>query len=201
MGREAECRGWVDGRRMDGKALLETDHLLFRSDVRVKVPISAISAIEAGDGRLSISHAGGTLELDLGDQAERWYQRITSPPSLMKKLGIKPEQLVVALGELPAGLASQIAEAGASLVPRMRKSAAHVLLVAEDARALARFSSVAASMARDAGVWVIYPKGRKDITEDMVLQAGRATGLKDVKVASVSATHTGLRFVIPVAQR
>lgn len=201
MGREAECRGWVDGRRMNGKALLEADHLLFRADVRVKVLFSNISALNVKDGRLRISHGSGTLELDLGVQAERWRERIVSPPSVVTKLGIKPSQLVVTLGKLPGDLASQIEHSGASLATRMRKAAAHILLVAEDARALARVTSVTTSMARDAGIWVIYPKGRKDITESMVLQAGRAAGLTDVKVASVSPTYTGLRFVIPVARR
>jgi len=48
---------------------------------------------------------------------------------------------------------------------------------------------------------VIYPKGMKQITEVDVISAGRATGLKDVKVVGFSATHTALKFVIPVEKR
>jgi len=48
---------------------------------------------------------------------------------------------------------------------------------------------------------VIYPKGGPAIREIEVLEAGRAAGLKDVKVASFSATHTGLKFVLPVSKR
>jgi hypothetical protein len=33
------------------------------------------------------------------------------------------------------------------------------------------------------------------------LEGGRAAGLKDIKVASFSATHTALKFAIPVAAR
>ena len=44
-------------------------------------------------------------------------------------------------------------------------------------------------------------KGRKDITENGVLAAGRAAGLKDVKVVGFSPTHTALKFVIHVARR
>ncbi len=52
-----------------------------------------------------------------------------------------------------------------------------------------------------AALWVVYPKGQKTITEMDVLTAGRATGLKDVKVVGFSTTHTALKFVIPVSRR
>ena len=48
---------------------------------------------------------------------------------------------------------------------------------------------------------MIRPKGRDDLTEAMVIGAGRGAGMHDVKVARISATHTGMKFVIPVAQR
>jgi hypothetical protein len=47
----------------------------------------------------------------------------------------------------------------------------------------------------------VYPKGVPAIREIEVLQAGRAAGLKDTKVASFSSTLTALRFAIPVAER
>jgi hypothetical protein len=50
-------------------------------------------------------------------------------------------------------------------------------------------------------VWLVYPKSLRSITEGDVLAAGRAQGLKDVKVVGFSATHTALKFVIPVSQR
>ncbi|PYU67269.1 MAG: hypothetical protein DMG49_19320 [Acidobacteria bacterium] len=48
---------------------------------------------------------------------------------------------------------------------------------------------------------IVYPKGQKHITENDVLSAGRKAGLKDVKVVGFSATHTALKFVIPLADR
>jgi hypothetical protein len=52
-----------------------------------------------------------------------------------------------------------------------------------------------------AALWIVYPKGRTEITERDVLKAGRAAALKDVKVVGFSATHSALKFVIPVSQR
>jgi len=52
-----------------------------------------------------------------------------------------------------------------------------------------------------AALWVVYAKGKKEITESDVLDAGRKAGLKDVKVVGFSPTHTALKFVIPLEKR
>jgi hypothetical protein len=39
------------------------------------------------------------------------------------------------------------------------------------------------------------------MTENDVIEAGRAAGMKDVKVVRYSDTHTGLKMVIPVSER
>jgi hypothetical protein len=46
-------------------------------------------------------------------------------------------------------------------------------------------------------LWIVYPKGKQEITELQVIEAGRQAGLVDVKVVSFSATHTALKFVRP----
>ncbi len=51
------------------------------------------------------------------------------------------------------------------------------------------------------GIWAIHPKGRTDLSHDVLVGAARAAGLVDNKTARFSDTHTGLRFVIPKAQR
>ena len=71
----------------------------------------------------------------------------------------------------------------------------------DDPSDLARIAELRSQIASDGAIWVIRPKGRADLTEAMVLGAGRDAGMYDVKTARVSATHTGLKFVIPVADR
>jgi hypothetical protein len=50
-------------------------------------------------------------------------------------------------------------------------------------------------------IWVIYPKGVKDITQAEVMAASKNACLVDVKVASFSPTHTALKLMIPVSKR
>ena len=60
---------------------------------------------------------------------------------------------------------------------------------------LARARQLIPSLNSAGALWIVYPKGRQEITELQVLDAGRAAGLVDVKVVSFSATHTALKFV------
>ena len=98
MGAEARCVGHFNQRSSEGKALLETDFLLFRGDFRVKVPFKDIHSLTAADGQFSVGFDEGTLRLDLGAAAEKWMRKIQNPPSLMDKLGVKPGAVVSVIG-------------------------------------------------------------------------------------------------------
>ena len=70
-----------------------------------------------------------------------------------------------------------------------------------DAKELVRLAVLKRSLKPNGALWVIRPKGRPEISERAVMDAGKAAGLVDVKVISFSDTHTGEKFVIPLAQR
>jgi hypothetical protein len=66
---------------------------------------------------------------------------------------------------------------------------------------LAQVPKLAKSVKGPGALWIVYPKGRKEITEVDVITAGRKAGLKDVKVVGFSSTHTALKFVVPLRNR
>lgn len=76
-----------------------------------------------------------------------------------------------------------------------------VFLGAASPTSLKRIETFARRLQGAQALWIVYPKALKDITESMVLQAGRGAGLKDVKVVKFSETHTALKFVVPKAHR
>src|SRR5437762_11905072 len=76
-----------------------------------------------------------------------------------------------------------------------------MFLAADSKEDFSALPKIAKSMSGAAALWIVYPKGQKHITENDVLAAGRKSGLKDVKVVGFSATHTALKFVIPLACR
>jgi hypothetical protein len=196
MGREVRCLVRSGGDEAEAKALLETDEVIVRSPFRLKVPRSDITGTAVDGDRLTIDHAGGPpLVLELGaKEAARWAHDIANPKTLADKLGVKPGQRVRLVGDADPELvgAGVAADGGEPDV---------VFLQVDEESDLARIAELRAQIVPDGAIWVIRPKGRADLTEAMVLGAGRDAGMYDVKTARVSATHTGLKFVIPVANR
>ena len=202
MGQELECSARIGSKEQSGRAQLESDHLLWRGRERLKIPFKEMSSVHAGDGTLTIVHPGGRIELALGARAAKWADKILHPPSLLDKLGVKPAQRVFLTGEVPDGFPEELE--GRSVAVTTRPSAGSLdllFLFADSARGLGRVGSLRNKLKPDGSLWIVYPKGRKELTENEVLIGGRDAGLKDTKVASFSPTHTALRFVIPVEDR
>ena len=76
-----------------------------------------------------------------------------------------------------------------------------VFLAADEPRDLKRLERVEPYIKRNGAVWVVSPKGKPEIRDVVVIQAGVAAGLVDTKVVRFSDSHTALKFVIPVARR
>ena len=121
---------------------------------------------------------------------------------LIDKLGVKPGQRVAVLGvedaEFLRDLAGRDPQYSAG---RLLKNADLIFFSAEAVDDLSRLELLSRSIQKRGAIWVVYPKGQKHIREMDVISAGKAAGLTDNKVCSFSATHTALRFVVPIAKR
>jgi hypothetical protein len=165
---------------------------VLRGGLRARIPFREVSSLTTMDGVLRLTWPGGTLELDLGDRAAPWAERIRNPRILTDKLGLKPG--------LRVGVVGVEAETLAGYGPP--EPGSDLIFVGADTRAaLARIAELVPLLAPTGGLWVVAPKGRADPTELDVLTAGRKAGLTDVKVAKFSETHTAHKFVIPRERR
>jgi len=199
MGRETQCKIRYRELTLLGKAHLETDHVLFRGqEERLKVPFKDVTSARAEGGVLHLEFAGGPAELEMGAEAEKWAQRILNPPSRLHKLGIKTGMGVRLAGEFDETF---LAELSHCRLEEAGEKADLIFLSAERTSRLAQVRKLLPGMKPDGALWVLYPKGSTTIREAEVIHAGRSAGLKDVKVASFSLTHTGLKFVIPASRR
>jgi hypothetical protein len=183
-------------RSLAGKAYLETDHIFFRGDERVKIPLKDLKAVTAKSGVLTLEFAVGSAALELGAAAEKWAQKILHPPTRADKLGVKPGLAVRLYGEFDEGFLQELSD-----TKIVKAKTDLIFFLAADRKALDRIPKLLLELKPAGALWVVYPKGVPAIREVEVIHAGRDAGLKDVKVASFSPTHTALKFVIPVAQR
>lgn len=202
MGNEIVCSVRWGKQESEGKALLETSEILFRGDFRLKIAFAMIKSAKAVNGELRLQTAEGLAVFHLGAAAEKWCEKILHPKSRIEKLGVKPGAKVAVLGSFDPHFLKEIAALTKSVSKaKVAADSEWIFFAAESKPDLASLSKLSKSMKGAAALWIVYPKGQKKITENDVLAAGRKTGLKDVKVVGFSATHTALKFVIPIAKR
>lgn len=124
-----------------------------------------------------------------------------------KKLGIKAGVDVIVLGAPSdyAALVDGLPE-GFACRTTLRGSADLVHVFVTKAAVLERrIAELRNTVAPDGAIWVSWPKKASkvptDVTEDVIRRVALANGLVDVKVCAVDATWSGLKLVVPVAQR
>jgi hypothetical protein len=194
MGQELDCTMHFQRRTIAGRAHLETDFLLFRGPERLKLSFKDLTGVKASGGVLRLEFDGGPASFDLGKAAEKWADKILHPPSRLDKLGVKDGAAVALVGDFEPDFVRELTDRRALVVAGKEKPAL-VCFAAKKTADLSRVQKLAVALPPKGALWVIYPKGVAVIREIEVIEAGRGAGLKDVKVASFSTTHTGLKFV------
>jgi DUF3052 family protein len=209
MGAEARCQLRLDKATHEGKALLETDELLFRGDnrgdargVRLAIPLKSIASVSVDAGALHVEHASGAATFVLGDHAEKWAERIRSPRALLDKLDVKSGQTVSVLALADEDFLRQLRERAERVVVGRLVSASNlVFLGADTTHDLAPLAKAAAAIAPDGAIWVVHPKGRDGLRDTAIFAEAKRIGLTYTKVARFSETHTAEKLVIPKAKR
>ncbi|MDR3747396.1 MAG: hypothetical protein P4M04_04435 [Acidobacteriota bacterium] len=202
MGRELLCSVRTGGKTAHGKALLETSEILFRGDLRLKIPFASLKSVLARDGELHLKWSNGSAAFALGEQAETWAHKILHPKSTEEKLGIKPGLVVSAIAMGDGDFVDDLrAKAKSFSDAKALKGSDLIFFGAQTAAELSQVKKLAPSLASAGALWIVYPKGKQEIKESDVFAAGKAAGLVDVKVVRFSETHTALKLVIPTAKR
>jgi hypothetical protein len=129
-------------------------------------------------------------------------ERVYSTP-LLDKLGVKPGSRVAILGVDDDGFRAQLADRTSDVtVGKPKRDSDLIFLAADTIDELMQIGPLQHSLKANGAIWVVSRKGKAATLRDVdVIDAAKAVGLVDNKVASFSDTHTALRLVIPVALR
>jgi hypothetical protein len=201
MGKEVACTIEIDGKGGRGRAHLASDSLDLRGPLSLHVPFKDVTNMVLDAGVLLLSIPRGFVALELGSSAVLWQKKIRSPPGLMDKLGVGSDATPVVLGVTDRALLGEF-EARAKAVRKRLVPASRLVFCEMSAlQDLRKLAALRKALAPEGALWIFWPKGRKEFREDDVRAAALASGLVDVKVASVSPVLSGLKLVIPVAMR
>lgn len=207
MGNEVKCRVRFGKQESAGKALLETSEIIFRGDLRLKIPFATILSAKVVGDELQLQTVEGVATFELGaSTAQKWREKILHPKTRVEKLGVKPGTKVSLIGfeNKDEAFVKELESAKAVMMPAENtspKDCDSIFLVIDTQKQLTQIVRIARKMLGATALWIVYPKGQQHITEGDVLSAGRKAGLKDIKVVGFSPTHTALKFVIPVNKR
>ena len=199
MGNEILCRASLGNRKGEGKALLESDYLLFRGDFRCKIFFRDLAKVAARNGTLILGSPEGELQLELGERAAIWAGKILHPKARSEKLGLKAGHQVAVINLSDPEFETELTKSAVAMASASGKSRCDfVFLGAQQPEELTRISDLVPRLKERGALWIVYPKGQSRIPESGVILAGRAAGLKDVKVVSFSPALTALKFVRPL---
>ena len=202
MGQEVRCSIRSADHQDTGNAVLENDEIIFRGELRLKIPLASLKSVSSSDGELHLVWENGSAVFQLGKYAEKWAHKILKPKSTLAKLGVKPQILISTVGMSDPEFVGELREKAAKLsATKLIDNSDLIFLAADNLASLSGAKKVAEYLADAGALWIVYPKGRQDIKEQHVLNAGRRAGLLDVKVVSFSSSHTALKFVHPKAKR
>ena len=203
MPNEVVCVAHYRGNAAEGKAKRETHELIFRSpDLRLRIPfVGASPRVE--DDELVVSWSQGEARFGIGAaEAAKWAKAIANPPSRLDKLGVKPGHRVSLLNVADPDLRAELDQRQAEVLEGDPAGDLDLILYGvEGPTELERLPELRSRLRPNGAIWVVSPKGRRDLRDVDVYAAAKAAGLVDVKVAAFSPTHTANKLVIPLAQR
>ncbi len=202
MGLEAVCEATFGRQRGEGKAHLDPEELAFAGDFRLRIPVEAVKSVEARKGELRVEWPEGVARFRLGPEAEKWALKLRYPRSRLDKLGVKPGARIAVLGSFGPFFLAELETRTSDVAKGRPKKDSDLLFVAMSAKSdLARLRSLRETIKPEGGIWVVWPKGRKEFREDDVRAAGPSLGLVDVKVVAFSDALSALKMMIPVKLR
>ena len=202
MGLEKTCEVRHGGKSVTATAHLEPAELRLRGPLELSIPTGDMKSAEARAGVLHVKWPGGTVDLVLGPDAEKWALQIRYPRGRLDKLGIKPGMRVAVVGLDDSEFLAELRERTSDVSTSRPKKDTDAIVVALGKTAdLPRLKTLRAAIKKNGMIWTVWTKGRKEFREDDVRAYALSEGLVDVKVMSFSDTLSGLKLVIPVKDR
>lgn len=196
MGQEFSGTVTVGGQKVNVRGDFASDHVTFSGGRRGEVPYKRITIVSTTKGILTLRVDDNVMEFPVGPNVDRLANKIRAPPTLMEKLGIIAG-LRVACNNVPKALEKEVA----ATAGKQKPGELDMLLLGVNAtEGLELIATQKGRVAPKGAIWIVYPKAKRDIRESDVLAAGRAAGLKDVKVARISTQHTALKFMVPATE-
>jgi len=129
--------------------------------------------------------------------------RTREPRSRLDRLGVRTDQRVAALGRVEERFLAELRDRLVEVVTggSVPAGADIIFLAATQREELGRIPGLAHFIAPGGVLWVIRPRGGREITEQDVAVSAKAAGMSVGRAVRFSPTHTADRLTPPSARR
>nr|WP_314439094.1 hypothetical protein [uncultured Brevundimonas sp.] len=193
MGREALVYAEVGEQVGEAKALLESNELILRGEVRRRYPRPELENVRVAGDALHFRCLGEEVRLELGAQvAESWRLAIaTPPPTLRFKLGLNNGATAFLVGKTAD---AELCDALTGVMIDDATAAKMIIACVDEVADLENALS-AAALNPLLPIWMVYRKGRGvTVGDGAIRESLRSAGLRDTKSCSVSDSYTATRY-------
>ncbi len=149
---------------------------------------------------IHIRYGDGEAKLDMQDQrrARRFARKMEDAPSPLEALGAKEGDAVAVVG-LPDAWVYRLLRRRRLRATDAVPTRLDLLVVGiSDEQSLVTIGGLVPYLRPGGALWVVYPRGPREIDTEAVAKAGRAFDLKGELELHVSSRHSALKLV-PVA--
>lgn len=146
---------------------------------------------------IHIRFQGGEAKLDMEDtrRARRFARKMEDAPSPLEALGAKAGDAVAIVGLPDAWVYRLLRQRRLTVANVAPKPVDMLVLGVADERSLAAIGSCLPHLRVGGVLWVVYPRGHREISSDAVAEAGRYFDLKGELELQVSSRHSALKLV------
>jgi len=190
MGREALIHAEVGNIAGEVKALLETQELILRGDIRRRFSKAAMANVSVVGSLLCFSCDGEIVALDLGTKvAEAWAKAIvTPPPSLRAKLGLDKGAKALMIGTCDDPV---LMEALQGVLTDKAEATAMAIACINGTEDLTKARETCGMLP----LWTVYSKGKSVSFGDAAIRViMREARWRDTKSCAVSDLYTATRY-------
>ncbi|MBA3912113.1 MAG: hypothetical protein C0524_20085 [Rhodobacter sp.] len=195
MGREAEGHAVWRGETGAVKALLESDCVILRGEIRARLRRGDLMDWRAEGDNLCLRVGAEPLVLTLGaKEAAAWVRALDKPlPALASRFGVSPEARAWVIGGPPP---EEIALALAGAQARGPEDAALIVAILTGPGDLQ--AALEAGSLGGLRVWCVHGKGKGAAVGDAAVRAAfRGAGWMDIMTSAVSEAFTATLYRPP----
>lgn len=167
------------------------------ADGGTKLSYNDIVEVWLDNAFIHIRYPEGEARLDMQEKrrARRFFKKMEDAPSPLEVLGAKKGDAVAVVG-LPESWVYRLLRRRRLVEMTASPLALDMLIVGvSDEASLSSIALMAGHVRRGGTLWVVYPRGYREISTDVVAHAGETLQLTGQLEVQISSRHSALKFI------